>query len=69
MEAWTKHIEKIGSVEYRIKRGFVPNMRVEGRVYVNDTLKELLQDELIDNASRSAQGGFMPAVHHSHSHL
>jgi len=61
-ESWKKYVEKIGPVEYKIKKGFVPNMRVEGRFYVNDGLKELLYDELVDNASRSAQGGFMPAV-------
>lgn len=31
---------------YRIDQGFVPNMRVPGAFYVNDSLEELVFDEL-----------------------
>lgn len=30
MESWKKHIEQVDAVTYRIKKGFVPNMKVEG---------------------------------------
>lgn len=61
METWNKYIEKVSGVEYRIKKGFVPNMKVEGRFFVNDDLLQLLKEEYLDNATR-AGGGFLPAV-------
>ena len=33
------YLEKIGPVTWRIKKGFVPNMNVEGVFYVNDHLE------------------------------
>ena len=46
---------------YTIKKGFVPNMNVEGRFYVNDKLATLMYEELEQSASSNG-GGFHPAV-------
>ncbi|VDN50226.1 unnamed protein product [Dracunculus medinensis] len=55
-------IERVSAVQFRIKKGFVPNMNVEGRFYVNNALEKLMFEEL-RNASRSdGIGGFLPAV-------
>lgn len=50
--------EKIGINTWRIKKGCVPNMRVEGRFYVNHNLEPLIFDELKQHNS----GGFLPAL-------
>ncbi|GBF89638.1 tRNA-splicing ligase-like protein [Raphidocelis subcapitata] len=55
-------IEKVGPVKYRIKEGFVPNMRVPGTFYVNDALAPLLMEELAAAVARNEHGGFLPAV-------
>ena len=54
-----KFIEKISHNTWRIKKGFVPNMRVEGRFYVNEHLESLMFEEL-RNSDKG--GGFLPAV-------
>jgi len=46
----------------RIKKGFVPNMNVEGLFYVNDFLKKLMYDELKHHSASQGVGGFLPAV-------
>eukprot|EP00127_Corallochytrium_limacisporum_P004504 Clim_evm4s166 gene=Clim_evmTU4s166 len=58
----SEYIEKVGDCTWRIKKGFVPNMRVEGRFYVDEELEKLVFGEL--TASRMGQkvGGFIPAV-------
>ena len=40
------YIEQVGPVQYRVKEGFVPHMRVPGTFYVNDELRSLLLEEL-----------------------
>lgn len=55
-------IEQLSPNHYRIKEGFVPNMRVPGVVYVNDRLKGLLFEELEVACQRGDHGGFLPAV-------
>jgi len=57
-----KFIEKIDSVRYRIKTGFVPNMKVEGIFYVNDDLQEVVFEELQQQSDAKGHGGFLPAV-------
>ncbi|KAF8821098.1 Dna segment, Chr 10, Wayne State University 52, expressed family protein [Cardiosporidium cionae] len=48
---------------YRIQVGFVPNMLVEGKFYVNDKLKPLLLEELKASCLNGGnRGGFLPAV-------
>lgn len=53
-------LEKIGHNTWRIKKGFVPNMRVEGKFYVNENLENLMFEELKQSDSKG--GGFLPAV-------
>ncbi|KYR01965.1 UPF0027 family protein [Tieghemostelium lacteum] len=57
-----KFIEKIDSVRYRIKKGFVPNMKVDGMIYVNDHIKSLVFEELEQYSTKGGTGGFLPAV-------
>eukprot|EP01112_Ceratiomyxa_fruticulosa_P018462 TRINITY_DN589_c0_g3_i2.p1 TRINITY_DN589_c0_g3~~TRINITY_DN589_c0_g3_i2.p1 ORF type:complete len:507 (-),score=83.70 TRINITY_DN589_c0_g3_i2:206-1726(-) len=57
-----KFIEKVGPVTYRIKKGFVPNMNVEGKVFVNDAIRDLLFEELGQYSHSSGSGGFLPAL-------
>jgi tRNA-splicing ligase RtcB len=46
----------------QIKKGFVPNMNVGGRFYVNDKLESLVYEELKTNCEHGGIGGFIPAV-------
>lgn len=45
-----------------IRKGFVPGMHVPGKVYVNDSLEELLYDELRAYSGARGCGGFLPAL-------
>lgn len=57
-----KYIERIDACSWRIKKGFQPNMKVEGVFYVNQNLEKLMFEEL-RNACRPGQtGGFLPGV-------
>jgi tRNA-splicing ligase RtcB len=48
---------------FSIKKGFVPNMKVEGRFYVNHALEGMMLDEIRNYARHShTQGGFLPAA-------
>lgn len=53
-------LEKISHNTWRIKKGFVPNMRTEGRFYVNKNLEPLMFEELRQSDTKG--GGFLPAV-------
>ncbi|XP_053993576.1 uncharacterized protein LOC128884304 [Hylaeus volcanicus] len=53
-------IEKINEIKYRIRKGFVPNMKTDGIVYVNSNLKQLLIDELEHYSLQNAQQIFKP---------
>mmetsp|Transcript_17727 Transcript_17727/g.53332 ORF Transcript_17727/g.53332 Transcript_17727/m.53332 type:complete len:515 (-) Transcript_17727:2043-3587(-) len=55
-------IEQQSPVEFLVKIGMVPNMRVPGKFYLNDRLKTLLFDELRAATQRGGSGGFLPAV-------
>lgn len=52
-------LEKIGHNTWRIKKGFVPNMRTEGVFYVNANLEDMTFEELKQS---DRGGGFLPAV-------
>lgn len=52
-------LEKISHNTWRIKKGFVPNMRVEGRFYANKNLEPLVFEELRHS---NKGGGFLPAI-------
>ena len=56
------YLEQVSDVQYLVKQGFVPNMRVPGVFYVNDRLKHLIFEELENSYSRGGAGGFLPAV-------
>eukprot|EP00039_Didymoeca_costata_P001316 m.51527 g.51527 ORF g.51527 m.51527 type:complete len:522 (+) comp10738_c0_seq1:221-1786(+) len=57
-----KYIEQISPTCFRIKKGCVPNMKVEGCFYVNDMLAKLLFEELQQFSGSKGVGGFLPAV-------
>ncbi|XP_022711728.1 tRNA-splicing ligase RtcB homolog [Varroa jacobsoni] len=56
-----KFLEKVGPVCWKIKKGFVNNMKVEGLFYVNGHLEKLMFEEL-RNSCRGNIGGFLPGV-------
>lgn len=56
------YIEKISGTAWRIKKGFVPNMNVEGVFYVNDTLERMMFDELKQSCRTGGYGGFLPGM-------
>ncbi|XP_015749172.1 PREDICTED: tRNA-splicing ligase RtcB homolog [Acropora digitifera] len=55
-------IERLDQSSFRIKKGFVPNMKVEGIFYINDHLEKLMFDELKHWAGTQGVGGFLPGV-------
>ncbi len=55
-------IKRIQGCAFRIKKGFVPNMSVEGRFYVNEQLEGLMLGELQHFCDAKGVGGFLPAV-------
>ena len=63
-------VEQIDATSYRINKGFVENMRVPGHFYVNDSIRDLLFEELRQFSKSSgstgqfsgAVGGFLPAM-------
>lgn len=57
-----KYLEKINPHCWRIKKGFQPNMNVEGIFYVNNTLEKLMLDELRNSCRPGMTGGFLPGV-------
>ena len=57
-----EYLERMSPHCWRIKKGFQPNMKVEGVFYVNSPLEKLMLEEL-RNACRPGQvGGFLPGV-------
>lgn len=57
-----KYIEKISPNSYLIKKGFQPNMNVEGIFYANSKLERLMFDELRNSSRPGMTGGFLPGV-------
>ncbi|TNN17401.1 tRNA-splicing ligase RtcB isoform 1 [Schistosoma japonicum] len=55
-------LEKITPTCWKIKKGFVPNMNVEGVFYVNDFLEKLMFDELRNFTRSGDYGGFLPGM-------
>ncbi|XP_071171004.1 RNA-splicing ligase RtcB homolog isoform X1 [Mytilus edulis] len=56
------YLEKVGTHSWRIKKGFVPNMKVEGLFYVNTHLEKLMFDELKQSCRSQGYGGFLPGM-------
>lgn len=57
-----QYIERINQTTWKIKKGFVPNMKVEGVFYVNDHLEKLMFEELQYACKPGGFGGFLPGV-------
>ncbi|KAK9751486.1 tRNA-splicing ligase RtcB [Popillia japonica] len=57
-----KFFEKINPHTWRIKKGFQPNMNVEGLFYVNESLERIMFDELQESISSKGAGCFLPGV-------
>lgn len=57
-----QYIERINDHSFRIKKGFQPNMNVEGVFYVNKNLEKLMLDELRNACRPGMVGGFLPGV-------
>ena len=63
-------VEQVDATSYRINMGFVENMRVPGHFYVNNSIRDLLFEELRQFSRSSgtagqfsgAVGGFLPAM-------
>ena len=65
-------LKKLSPTRYQVKKGFVPNMRVDAEVIVNDDLEQLLLDELKTSVGEvggccgdgdgGGGGGFTPAL-------
>lgn len=56
------YLDKVTPNCWRIKKGFVPNMNVEGIFYVNDQLEKLMFDELKQSCRAGGYGGFLPGM-------
>ncbi|KAG9339971.1 hypothetical protein JZ751_022286 [Albula glossodonta] len=57
-----QYLDKIHQNCWRIRKGFVPNMQVEGVFYVNDPLEKLMFEELRNACRGGGFGGFLPAM-------
>ncbi|KAK4015929.1 RNA-splicing ligase RtcB homolog [Daphnia magna] len=57
-----KFIERLSPYSWRIKKGFVPNMKVEGIFYVNNNLENLMFEELKASSAQGLVGGFLPGM-------
>uniref|UniRef100_A0A8D2ZVH9 RNA-splicing ligase RtcB homolog n=1 Tax=Scophthalmus maximus TaxID=52904 RepID=A0A8D2ZVH9_SCOMX len=57
-----QYLDKLNSNCWRVKKGFVPNMQVEGIFYVNDSLEKLIFEELRNACRGGGFGGFLPAM-------
>ncbi|CAM9939913.1 unnamed protein product, partial [Discosporangium mesarthrocarpum] len=55
-------LSRVDDQKFRIKPGFVPNMKVSGYFYVNKKLEHLIFNELQQHATAAGHGGFLPAV-------
>jgi len=55
-------LDKLTPVCWRIKKGFVPNMNVEGVFYANSLLEKLMFDELKQSCRAGGYGGFLPGM-------
>ncbi|KAJ1449226.1 tRNA-splicing ligase [Pelagophyceae sp. CCMP2097] len=56
------YVSRIDATSFKIAKGFVPDMRVEGRFYVDEALEALVFDELRHQCDSKGYGGFLPAI-------
>ncbi|XP_059488734.1 RNA-splicing ligase RtcB homolog [Neocloeon triangulifer] len=57
-----KYLERLTPHSWKIKKGFQPNMNVEGVFYVNEHLEELMFEELRNSCRPGMIGGFLPGM-------
>ncbi|XP_071491302.1 RNA-splicing ligase RtcB homolog [Diadema antillarum] len=57
-----KYLKKLDDNCWQIKKGFVNNMQVEGRFFVDPKLEKLMFEELQQACRTKGVGGFLPAV-------
>ena len=57
-----EYLQKLTPYSWRIKKGFVPNMKVEGIFYVNSPLEELMFEEWKNFTKAGGIGGFLPGM-------
>lgn len=57
-----EYIERVSSHTFRIKKGFVPNMNVEGLFFCNPKLEHLMFEELKLFTTSKGVGGFLPGM-------
>ncbi|VDO23578.1 unnamed protein product [Haemonchus placei] len=55
-------IERVSECKFKIKKGFVPNMNVECRFYVNKKLEELMFEELRLSIGRLGNVAALPGI-------
>ena len=53
-------IKRVDGCHFKIKKGFVEKMQVDGCFYVNRHLEKLMFDELRHHVSAAGVGGFLP---------
>ena len=57
------YVSAVSPTKLVVAKGFVPNMRVPGEIYVNERLRELVLDELRAYCDEDRRGGgYSPAV-------
>uniref|UniRef100_A0A7S0Q6J5 RNA-splicing ligase RtcB homolog n=1 Tax=Coccolithus braarudii TaxID=221442 RepID=A0A7S0Q6J5_9EUKA len=56
------YLEQFSSCLWRIREGFVPNMKVPGTFYVNPPLQKLVLSELEQFCRADSRHGFLPAL-------
>jgi len=57
-----EYLQRLTPYSWKIKKGFVPNMRVDGIFYVNSHLEELMFEELKNFTKAGGIGGFLPGM-------
>ena len=57
------YVDKVSEFQYDIKEGYVPNMRVPGRFYVNSALAPLILDEIKQHCNRNNVSSFRSSPH------
>mmetsp|Transcript_1243 Transcript_1243/g.1573 ORF Transcript_1243/g.1573 Transcript_1243/m.1573 type:complete len:245 (+) Transcript_1243:46-780(+) len=56
------YLSRIDATSWEIGQGFVENMKVPGRFYVDSALENLVFDELNQHVNSGGYGGFLPAL-------
>ncbi|XP_013414687.1 tRNA-splicing ligase RtcB homolog [Lingula anatina] len=57
-----RFLEKLSDCCWKIRKGFVSNMKVDGVFYVNEHLEKLMFDELKASCNSQGFGGFLPGM-------